>query len=300
MHLLLKWRRLVLALVTAFVRLAPEAATLLEVEGSGAVPGFHSSEQLSRYLILHMAEVHLAKWRFEPATAGDANAPDHVEWRFKSGPYAGGEVRTFVPPYDITFGDHRPITIEARLYLNGKYRRLVKKRANIEGGPDDPDLAAAVASLTQHLLSPSRAHRSTCPKSLCCRRSPTRTRSSAPAAIIAPTPPRPAAPRRRTRRSSCGSSIPWSRTISRWCAPRSRAISTTRANWPSSSGSRAGTSPKPTPWATSSATPASTTARSGTSSSSTRSPPARTSTRRAALGRGSSPPTRFRTRRGSI
>src|SRR5437762_9254676 len=31
--------------------------------------------------------------------------------------------------------------------------------------------------------------------------------------------------RRRTRRSSCGSSIPWSRTISRWCAPRSRAIS---------------------------------------------------------------------------
>src|SRR5271157_5433066 len=94
--------------------------------------------------------------------------PDHVEWRFKSGPYAGGEVRTFVPPHDITFGDHRPITIEARLYLNGKYRRLVKKRAIIEGGPDDPDLAAAVASLTQHLLSPSRAHRSTCPKSLCC------------------------------------------------------------------------------------------------------------------------------------
>jgi hypothetical protein len=35
--------------------------------------------------------------------------------------------------------------IEVRLYLNGKYRRLVKKKAIIEGGPDDPDLAAAVA-----------------------------------------------------------------------------------------------------------------------------------------------------------
>jgi hypothetical protein len=160
MHLLLKWRRLVLALVAAFVPLTPAAATLLAVEGSGAVPGFDSSEQLSRYLTLRMAEVRLAKWSFEPATAGDASAPDHVEWRFKSGPYAGGEVRTFVPPYNITFGDHRPITIEARLYLNGKYRRLVKKRAIIEGGPDDPNLAAAVASLTQHLLSPSGGHRS--------------------------------------------------------------------------------------------------------------------------------------------
>jgi hypothetical protein len=154
-------RSLVLALVAAFVSLTPAAATLLEVEGSGAVPGFDSSEQLSGYLTLHMAEVQLGKWRFEPATAGDASAPDHVEWRFKLGPYAGGEVRTFVPPYDITFGNHRPITIEARLYLNGKYRRLVKKRAIIEGGPDDPNLAAAVASLTQRLLMPSGAHRST-------------------------------------------------------------------------------------------------------------------------------------------
>jgi hypothetical protein len=161
MHLLLKWRRLVLALVAAFVPLTPAAGTLLEVEGSGAVPGFDSSEQLSRYLTLHMAEVQLAKWRFEPAAAGDASAPGQVKWRFKLGPYAGGEVRSFVPPYDITFGVHRPITIEARLYLNGKYRRLVKKRAIIEGGPDDPNLAAAVASLTQRLLSPSRAHRST-------------------------------------------------------------------------------------------------------------------------------------------
>jgi hypothetical protein len=59
---------------------------------------------------------------------------------------------------DKTFGVHRPITIEARLYLNGEYQTLVKEKAIIEGGPDDPDLAAAVAILTQNLLSPSAAY----------------------------------------------------------------------------------------------------------------------------------------------
>ena len=77
----------------------------------------------------------------------EAPAPDRVKWRFKLDPYAGGEVRSFVPPYTETIGVHRPITIEARLYLNGKYRRLVKKKVIIEGGPDDPDLAAAIANL---------------------------------------------------------------------------------------------------------------------------------------------------------
>src|ERR1700741_3381025 len=138
MHLLLKWR-MALALVAAFVPLTPAAASSLEVEGSGAVPGFHSSEQLRGYLTSHMAETQPVNWRFEPAATGDASAPDRVEWRFKLGPYAGGEVRSFVPPFTETIGAHRPITIEARLYLNGEYRRLVKKKAIIEGGPDDPD-----------------------------------------------------------------------------------------------------------------------------------------------------------------
>jgi hypothetical protein len=157
MHLLLKWR-MALALVAAFVPLTPAAASLLEVEGSGAVPGFHSSEQLRGYLTLHMAETQPVNWRFEPAATGDASAPDRVKWRFKLGPYAGGEVRSFVPPFTETIGDHRPITIEARLYLNGVYQTHVKETAIIEGGPDDPDLAAAVASLTQKLLGPSGAY----------------------------------------------------------------------------------------------------------------------------------------------
>jgi hypothetical protein len=161
MHLLLKWR-IALALVAAFVPLTPASGSSLEVEGSGAVPGFHSSEQLRGYLTLHMAEAQPVNWSFEPAATGDAPAPDRVKWRFKLGPYAGGEVRSFVPPCmnDKTFGVHRPITIEARLYLNGVYQTHVEETAIIEGGPDDPDLRAAVTSLTQRLLSPSGAHRS--------------------------------------------------------------------------------------------------------------------------------------------
>jgi hypothetical protein len=158
MHLLLKWR-MALALVAAFVPLTPAAASSLEVEGSGTVPGFYSSKQLRGYLSLHMAETQPVNWRFEPAATGDAPALDRVKWRFKLGPYAGGEVRTFVPPFTETIGVHRPITIEARLYLNGEYQAHVKKTAIVEGGPDDPALAAAVASLTQDLLNPSAAYR---------------------------------------------------------------------------------------------------------------------------------------------
>jgi len=161
MHHLLKWRSLVLALVAALVPLASASASLLKVEEAGSVPGFHSSAQLRHYLTFHMAEVEPADWRFEPAAAGDPPAPDRVKWRFRLNPYAGGEVRSFVPPQmeDTAFGIHRPITIEARLYLNGKYQTLAKEQAIIESGPDDPDLAAAVASLTQHLLSPSGTER---------------------------------------------------------------------------------------------------------------------------------------------
>ena len=57
------------------------------------------------------------------------------------------------------------------------------------------------------------------------------TRSSAPAATTARMPPKRAGRRRKTHRSFCASSTPWSRTTSRWCARRFRAISITKASW---------------------------------------------------------------------
>jgi hypothetical protein len=82
-------------------------------------------------------------------------------WSFKLNPYAGGEVRNFARTsgYERKLGLHRPVTIEARLYLNGEYQTLVEAQAIIHGGPDDPALAAAIASATQGLLGPSGAYR---------------------------------------------------------------------------------------------------------------------------------------------
>ena len=79
----------------------------------------------------------------------------------KLNPYAGGEVRNFIRPHmaERIFTAHRPITIEARLYLNGQYQTLVEKQVIVQGGPDDPDLAAAVAGVTQNLLGPQGAFR---------------------------------------------------------------------------------------------------------------------------------------------
>jgi len=160
------WRRVALAALWALVptfgqlsSVAAAAQVTLQVGASNGLPGLHHSA-LARFIAAHMAEVGLADWRFEPA-AGDAIAADRVEWTFRLNPYAGGEVRNFAHTStdEWRFGVHRPVAIEARLYLNGEYQTLVEKQAIIHGGADDPDLAAAVETVTQNLLGPSGAYR---------------------------------------------------------------------------------------------------------------------------------------------
>ena len=162
----LVWRRIAAivcwTLVTVFGPFAPvpaAAASTLEVKASNVLPGFHRSE-LARYLAQHMTEARLSDWRFAPA-AGDDVAADRVEWSFKLNPYAGGEVRRVGGSLsrEGRLAAHRPVTIEARLYLNGEYQTLVEQQAIVEGGADDPDLAAAVASITRNLLGPAGAYR---------------------------------------------------------------------------------------------------------------------------------------------
>src|SRR6202045_4431122 len=152
--------RLVLAAtLVPFALPVAAAAITLQVEAATGLPGFHRDD-LQRYLALHMAEVGVDEWRFEPA-ADSGPARDRVEWSFKLNPYAGGEVRNFAQTsgYERKLGLHRPVTIEARLYLNGEYQTLVEAQAIIHGGPDDPALAAAIARATQGLLGPSGAYR---------------------------------------------------------------------------------------------------------------------------------------------
>ena len=147
------------ASVFLFAPAVAAAPLTLQVEASDTLPGFHLGD-LPRYLALHMAEARLPDWRFEPG-ADKGSAPDRVEWTFKLNPYAGGEVRNFTRPHmaERTFGAYRPVTIEARLFLNGHYQTLIEKQAIFQGGPNDPDLAAAVSAVTQNLLGPQGAFR---------------------------------------------------------------------------------------------------------------------------------------------
>ena len=160
------WRRVapvaLWALALTFGQLSSAAAAAqvtLQVGASQGLPGLHHAA-LSRFLAAHMADAGLADWRFEPA-AGSGPAADRVEWSFKLNPYAGGGARSFGPPSmnEWRAAVHRPVTIEARLYLNGEYQTLVEAQASVQGGPDDPDLAAAVAAVTKDLLGPKGAFR---------------------------------------------------------------------------------------------------------------------------------------------
>jgi len=155
--------RLVLVAVSVLVCwfapiISAAAATsiILEVGAAGSPPGFQKGD-LPRYLTLHMNDAGLTEWRFEP-TMGEGLPANYVLWTFRLNPYAGGEVRSFRLQHMRTGTFRRPITLEARLYLNGEYQTLVEGQAMIEGGPDDPDLASVVTKLTRSLLGPSGAY----------------------------------------------------------------------------------------------------------------------------------------------
>jgi hypothetical protein len=152
---------ILVATIAPFAAADAAGPITLTVEATHGLPGLHHFA-LSRFLAAQMAEAGLADWRFESAERG-VSARDRVEWTFRLNPYAGGEVRNFARSLidERSFHAHRPITIEARLYLNGEYQTLVEGQAIIDegGGPNDPHLVEAVASLTQSLLGTSGAYR---------------------------------------------------------------------------------------------------------------------------------------------
>ena len=148
---------ILVAIIPPVARTDAAEPITLEVKATHGLPGLHHSA-LSRFLATRMTEAGIANWRFQPA-GGETSARDRVEWTFRLNPYAGGEVRNFARALASEWGlaIRRPVTIEARLYLNGEYQTLVERQAVIRGGPDDPDLASAVASVTENLLGPSGA-----------------------------------------------------------------------------------------------------------------------------------------------
>src|ERR1700730_17034027 len=147
------------ATLIPFAAAIAAAAMTLQVETSDTLPGFHRSA-LPRYLARQMTESLLADWRFEPA-ANNGSAPDRVEWSFRLNPYARGRrAQLHAPAHGRKDLRRTPSDHDRGAALsNGEYQTLVEKQAVIQGGPEDPDLAAAVASVTQSLLGPQGAFR---------------------------------------------------------------------------------------------------------------------------------------------
>jgi hypothetical protein len=130
------------------------------VQGSGELPGFRM-EDAGPYLAQQMNNAGIDGWRFVPRDPAVLD-PNRVELHFELLPYAGGQVRRFFPIPEGRMsmhlqGTHRLISAEARLYLNNEYQTLVAGTATVQGGADDPELAAFVSGLGKNLDNAYRA-----------------------------------------------------------------------------------------------------------------------------------------------
>ena len=131
----------------------------LAVQGSGELPGFRM-EDAGPYLARQMNDAGIAGWHFVPQE-GFVD-PNRVELRFELLPYAGGQVRQFFPMRESRMdlhlqGTHRLVSAQARLYLNGQYQAVVAGQETVQGGADDPELAAFLVRLGKSLDSAFRA-----------------------------------------------------------------------------------------------------------------------------------------------
>jgi len=131
--------------------------TVVIVETTGELPGFKNSD-LPAYVAQQMSAADLDGWRFRRRPVAAMELIDWVEWRFRWNPYAGGDVRRIIPIPSIarTFGARYLISAELRLYLGGDYETMTFGQATVQGGPNDSELAAFIAKLSQSLFGAYR------------------------------------------------------------------------------------------------------------------------------------------------
>jgi hypothetical protein len=147
------------ALILAASNIAAAPITL-SVEADGALPGFRQGETIS-WLAEHMSAAGVSDWHFTPAFNPDTPPPNRIEWRVEHDPYAGGNVRQFIPMPGVQrmFGAHQLISVKVMLYLDGQYQTLVYGQALVQGGAQDKDLSDLVSRMTQNLLGETGAYR---------------------------------------------------------------------------------------------------------------------------------------------
>ena len=128
----------------------------VSVEVEGSLPGF-TTDQLSAYVSQQMADAHLTAWRFAPAAATDANQPpNRVVWQFKVLPFAGGSVRYIGPALSKArdlFGVGRPIGVDAKIYLDGKYQSTSFDQVTVKGGANDPALSSVIKKVMNSIVA---------------------------------------------------------------------------------------------------------------------------------------------------
>ncbi len=130
--------------------------TTISVQAHGELPGFETGEA-APWLAARMTEGDFDHWRFVPGDPARPS-PNRIEWNFEVLPYAGGEVRHFIPmgealgDMDVHLqGRHHLISAEARLFLNGEYQTVTLAQDQVRGGAGDPDLRDFIITTTQML-----------------------------------------------------------------------------------------------------------------------------------------------------
>jgi hypothetical protein len=122
------------------------------VQASGELPGFVTADA-GPWLAAQMEKAGLDDWRFAPRNM-DSAAPDRVEWQFDLLPYAGGQVRQFVPLRGTQMmGTRHLVQAQAKLYLKGEYQTIILNQEVVSGGADDPVLSAFIQTITKTLDS---------------------------------------------------------------------------------------------------------------------------------------------------
>jgi hypothetical protein len=131
------------------------------VEIDGSLPGF-TQDQLFTYITEQMEAADVTAWKFAPApTASGAGLPvNRIVWHFKPLPFAGGTIRYIGPALSKAreeFGVGRVISIDAKIYLDGKYQASTFDQITLKGGATDPALPGEIQKVTRTVVADALA-----------------------------------------------------------------------------------------------------------------------------------------------